>query len=98
MDDKMININVIVADRPYRLKVNAHEEGLVRAAAKDINKKVKEFQQAFSSKDKQDFLAMITLQNAVEGIKSGVAAASDSGPLNDKIEALDQLLTKFLSR
>ncbi|MCP4124665.1 MAG: cell division protein ZapA [Bacteroidetes bacterium] len=98
MDDKMININVIVADRPYRLKVNAQEEGMVRAAAKQINKKVKEFQQAFSSKDKQDFLAMITLQNAVEGIKKGGAAASDNSPLNDKIEDLDQLLTKFLAR
>jgi len=70
---------------------------LVRAAAKEINKKVKEFQQVFSSKDKQDFLAMITLQNAVEGIKNG-AATPNNGPLDGKLNDLDQLLTKFLSR
>ena len=94
----MINIKIVVADRPYRLKVNAKEEGLARAAAKEINSKVKEFQQAFNSKDKQDFLAMIALQNTVEALKAGKGTVGVDGQVVDKIEALDQLLTKFLSR
>ena len=96
MEDKMININVVIADRPYRLKVNADEEGTVREVAKDINKKVKEYQQNFSSKDKQDFLAMITLQNAVESAKSTISE-KESGPVNDRLNALDDMLSKFLS-
>lgn len=92
----MININVVLADRPYRLKVNAAEEGMVREVASKINKTVKEYQQLFSSKDKQDYLAMIALQNGVEGMKAGGDAAS--GPLSDKLNELDKLLSDHLSR
>lgn len=96
MDDKLININVMIADRPYRMKVSADEEGAVRAVAKEINTKVKQYQQAFSSKDKQDFLAMIALENAVEGSKVAVKVKVDE-PLNEKLDALDQLLQDHLS-
>lgn len=94
----MININVVVADRPYRLKVNAVEEEMVRAAAKDINQKVREYQQAFNSKDKQDYLAMIALQNTVEGYKAKQKAGVEDGPLEEKINTLDQLLSDFIAR
>jgi cell division protein ZapA len=97
MEDKMININVILADRPYRMKVNAAEEGMVREVAKEINKKVKEYQQSFSSKDKQDFLAMIALQNGVESVKAaGKGGISD--PVSHKLDELDKLLSRFLAR
>jgi cell division protein ZapA len=98
MDDRMININVVVADRPYRLKVNADEEGMIREAAKLINLKIKEYQQAFSSKDKQDYLAMIALQNTVEGMKTSGSKLDSNSPLHHKIDELDELLTQFLSR
>lgn len=98
MSDKMININVVVADRPYRLKVSVLEEEMVRAAAKDINAKVKAFQQSFNSKDKQDYLAMIALQNTVEGFKAKRSGGIDTGPLDDKINTLDKLLSDFISR
>lgn len=93
MSDKMININVTIADRPYRLKIDANEEAMVREAAKNINQKVKEFQLAFSTKDKQDFLAMIAILNTVEGMKGSVNA--ENNPLNDKIDELDKLLANF---
>jgi cell division protein ZapA len=95
MEDKMININVVLADRPYRLKVNADEEGMVREVAKKINKKVKEYQQHFSSKDKQDYLAMIALQNGVESAKGG---SGENNPLNQKLDELDKILSEHLSR
>ena len=94
----MININVVIADRPYRLKIKALEEQQVRDAAKQINKKVKEFQQVFNTKDKQDYLAMIALQNTVEGAKASSKTLSEDSPLHHKIEELDQLLTHFLNR
>ena len=96
MDDKLININVMIADRPYRMKVSADEEGAVRAVAKEINQKVKQYQQAFGSKDKQDFLAMIALENAVEGSKVAVKVKVDE-PLHEKLDILDQLLSEHLS-
>ena len=90
----MININVTIADRPYRLKIDALEEAMVREAAKRINQKVKEFQQAFTTKDKQDYLAMIAILNTVEGLK-GSADGAENSPLNQKIDELDQLLSTF---
>ena len=42
--DEMIHINVIIADRPYRLKVKPAEEEVVRNAARKINGQVLEFQ------------------------------------------------------
>ena len=95
MSDKMININVVIGDRPYRLKINAIEEAMVRKAAKGINQKLKEFQQSFNSKDKQDYLAMIALLNTVEGMKNANKKVVDEGPIGDKIDELDQLVSQF---
>ena len=55
MSDEM-HINVVIADRPYRLKIKPEEEETVRKAARTINDRVKEYQQAFLSKDKQELL------------------------------------------
>jgi cell division protein ZapA len=95
MSDKMININVIIGDRPYRLKINAIEESMVREAAKGINQKLRDFQQSYNSKDKQDYLAMIALLNTVEGMKNASKGVVDDGPIAEKIDELDQLVSQF---
>lgn len=87
-----MHINVVIADRPYRLKIKPEEEETVRKAARNINERVKEYQQAFLSKDKQDFLAMIALQNTVEALKYKEAAPEEGSPLAEKISTLEQLL------
>ena len=38
-----LNINVIVADRSYPMKVKPEEEEMVRNAAKEVNERIKEF-------------------------------------------------------
>lgn len=75
-----MHINVVIADRPYRLKIKPEEEETVRRAARVINDRVKEYQQAFLSKDKQDFLAMIALQNTVEALKYKESAPQEGSP------------------
>jgi cell division protein ZapA len=66
--DEIINVNVIIADRPYPLKIKRSEEENIRLAARDINEKVKQFQQAYAAKDKQDYLAMCTMMYAVDNL------------------------------
>jgi cell division protein ZapA (FtsZ GTPase activity inhibitor) len=95
LSDRMININVVIGDRPYRLKINAVEESMVREAAKGINQKLREFQQSYNSKDKQDYLAMIALLNTVEGMKNATKEVVSDGPLAEKIDELDQLISQF---
>lgn len=98
MSEELININVIIADRPYRLKIKPEEEEGIRAAAKRINEKVKEFQNVYEAKDKQDYLAMASILFAVEAhhTKQPAKAAVDPA-VAAKLEELNHHLTTLLS-
>jgi len=63
---ELIPINVIIADRNYRLKIKASDEELVRKTVKLINEKVFEFKNNFAGKDMQDYVSMVLLWFATE--------------------------------
>ena len=65
MDD-LISINVVLADRTYRLKIKPSDEEVVRKTVKLINDKILEFKTQFAGKDIQDYLAMVVLWVATE--------------------------------
>lgn len=88
----IININVIIADRPYPLKIKKSEEEDVRNAAKDINDKVKQFQQMYAAKDKQDYLAMSALMYAVQNIESQRIKNSNELNFENELSKLEQIL------
>lgn len=95
-DNNLININVQICDRPYRLKVKPEEEEVVRKAAKNISDRVKELQEQYAGKDKQDYLAMCALTLSVENRSvQSHQQHMDSELLND-IARMDALLTKAL--
>lgn len=88
----IININVIIADRPYPLKIKKSEEEGVRKAAKEINEKVKQFQQVYAAKDKQDYLAMSALMYAVQNIDSQNKAKLDRANFENELNSIEKLL------
>lgn len=92
----MININVIIADRPYRLKIKPAEEEHVRKAAREINDKVKEFQNTYEAKDKQDYLAMCALLYGVELMNQENKTVIHDSSFAEKLDELDNILTEFL--
>lgn len=99
MSNESININVIVADRPYRLKVKPEDEVTVRKAAKLIKDKMKELQKQYEVKDKQDFLAMSALMFAVETLNTKKPTQNTQNThtnLTDKLNQLDGILTEFV--
>ncbi len=51
-----ISIKINIADRVYPLKVNMEEEEIIRRAAKLINDRIKEYQENYAVRDKQDLL------------------------------------------
>ena len=51
-----ISIKINIADRVYPLRVNMEEEEVIRRAAKIINDRIKEFQDNYAVRDKQDLL------------------------------------------
>lgn len=88
----IININVIIADRPYPLKIKKSEEEDVRSAAREINEKVKQYQQVYAAKDKQDYLAMSALMYAVQHIENQKKTKDESSHFEEELSKLENTL------
>ncbi|MDR2801871.1 MAG: cell division protein ZapA [Prevotellaceae bacterium] len=62
MEEDTISIRIAVADRPYQLRQPAAKEEQIRAAAKQVNDRVMQYQQRYVQQDAQDALAINALQ------------------------------------
>ncbi|MDB4538874.1 MAG: cell division protein ZapA [Saprospiraceae bacterium] len=92
-----LNITVLIAGRPYPLRIKAGDEHTIRKIVKDVNEKINKFQLTYIKKDKQDCLAMTLLTYAVDFHKAQTDKEMTPGAdLSDKIHQLDGLLDSFL--
>jgi cell division protein ZapA len=66
MSEVLIPLNLVIADRTYRVKINPKDEEVVRRTAKTINDKLIEFKTVFAGKDMQDYIAMVLVWFATE--------------------------------
>ena len=90
-------ITILIAGRPYPLKIKATDEAAIRRIVQEVNEKVNRFQLNYTNKDKQDFLAMTTLTYAVDMHKMAqTIAATENTELSDKLSHLDELLNAVL--
>ena len=69
---ELIPINIAIADRTYRLKLQPEDEEVVRKTVKLINEKIVEFKTAFAGKDIQDYISMVLIWLATEQTQSAV--------------------------
>ena len=65
-----ISVKINIADRVYPLKIDTEEEEIIRRAAKLINDRIKEYQENYAVKDKQDLLSMCVLHYATASLKA----------------------------
>lgn len=93
-----ISIKINIADRVYPLKVNIEEEEIIRRAAKVINDRIKEYQDNYAVRDKQDLLSMCVLHYATTTLKAEQKVMYEDSNITDKVHQLDQLLTDFFSK
>ena len=92
------HISVIIADRPYRLKIsNETEEIEFRRAGDFINEKIKEYANHFAFRDKQDLLAMVVLQFAVDVVRSE-ESSNYQQVLGEKLSELEKMLDDYLKK
>lgn len=89
---ELIPINVIIANRPYPLKIKAEEEEIIRQAVKQINEKIREWEHLYSAKDKQDFLTMIALTTMVENVSLKNQLQESEALLAQQLEHIVRLL------
>ena len=69
--EELIPVNILIADRTYRLKIDPADEEMVRKTASLINDKITEFKTNFAGKDMQDYVSMALLWFATEQTQSG---------------------------
>ena len=93
-----ISIKINIADRVYPLKVNMEEEEIIRRAAKLINDRIKEYQENYAVRDKQDLLSMAVLHYATSLLKAEKKVMVEDTDVADKVYQLDHLLSEFFSR
>ena len=67
----LIPINIVIADRTYRIKTNAENEEVIRKTLKVINDKVIEYKTQFAGKDMQDYIAMVIIWYATLAAEKG---------------------------
>lgn len=93
-----ISIKINIADRVYPLKVNTEEEEIIRRAAKLINDRIKELQESYAVRDKQDLLSMCVLHYATSTLKAEQKVMHEDTEVAEKVYQLDELLTDFFSK
>jgi len=94
--EQLIPVNIVIADRTYRLKIEVDEEELVRKTAKLINEKILEFKNQFAGKDMQDYVSMALIWFATEQNKTGQALIQQK-EISEKLSSLETFLDKALT-
>lgn len=92
----LITINVVLADRTYRLKIKPGDEEVVRKTVKLINDKILEFKTQFAGKDVQDYLAMVVLWVATEQAFA-TANVINHQEISSQLSYLENLVQKVIA-
>ncbi|MCA1762769.1 MAG: cell division protein ZapA [Cryomorphaceae bacterium] len=89
-----LSIKVTIAGRIYPISVNAEEEEMVRKAAQEVDTDIKNLQENYAVKDKQDLLAMTALQLAT---KLQQVDTTKSNPVQSKdLDKLEKIVDSML--
>ena len=96
MSEKL-KIKLSIANRVYPLTIEANQEEGLRKAAKHIEAMIKQFEQSYSVRDKQDVLAMCALQFASQVEQKTIDKDNVSEHVESKLIALNEVLQSHLS-
>lgn len=95
MSEKL-KIKLSIGNRVYPLTIEASQEEGLRKAAKNIETMLKQFEQSYSVRDKQDVLAMCALQFASQVEQKSIDKANVNEHIEEKLNALNDLLHSSL--
>ncbi len=92
---ELIPVNIVIADRNYRLRIEPKDEEMVRKTAALINDKITEFKTNLAGKDMQDYVSMVLLWFATEQNQSGIELVKWE-EASQKLAALERQLDRAL--
>lgn len=96
MSQALIPINIIIADRSYRLKIQQEDEEIVRRTIKTLNEKILDYKTNFAGKDMQDYVSMVLLWFATEQQKPTPEYISDTESA-ERLVKIEELIDRALS-
>lgn len=97
MSEKL-KIKISIADRVYPLTVDYNQEEGLRAASKKIDAMIKQFEESYAVRDKQDVLAMCALQFASQVEQKQIDKNEDYNESLDRLEKINEVLAHYLSK
>ena len=97
MDEKL-KIKISIADRVYPLTVDFQQEEGLRSASKKIDVMIKQFEENYAVRDKQDVLAMCALQFASQVEQKQLDKSADVETTLARLEKMNEKLDGFLSK
>lgn len=89
-----VSLKIAIAGRTYPLTVKKEDESMVLQVAASINDKVKEFEQNYAVRDKQDLLAMTALNLLV----AQQHTPKKSPELEKELNQLDLFVSDYLQK
>ena len=99
MENK-IKIKVKIADRIYPLTIRPEQEEAIRLSVKKIDQMIKQLEQSYAVRDKQDVLAMCSLRYATKLIQKNnfddVKNKENLKKLSNINELIKEHITNFL--
>ncbi len=98
MDKEKLLVTVNIADRNYKLRIEREEEETLRQAVKLIEDKSKEYSTVYAYKDRQDLLAMVSLEYMIELVKMRKDAKYINEGFSDKLMEIDNFFSEILSK
>ena len=88
-------ITISIAGRNYPLNVPAAEEETLRNVGKQIEVMIKDFEQNFDVRDKQDALAMCALKLGTNAEVSVITNEKNINASNERLMKINQLLEEL---
>ncbi|HPR30672.1 MAG TPA: cell division protein ZapA [Prolixibacteraceae bacterium] len=93
--DELLSINITIADRRYPMRIKRNDEEKIRKAVKLINERILQYQDRYSGKDVQDFLAMASLQFVLQTLET--IEQSEVDPVIQQIGEINRELIGYLT-
>ncbi|HQV36525.1 MAG TPA: cell division protein ZapA [Flavobacterium sp.] len=97
MNEKL-KIKLSIADRVYPLTVDPSQEEGLRSASKKIDVMIKQFEQNYAVRDKQDVLAMCALQFASQLEQKQIEKTEDNQESLERLKKINDLLANYLEK
>ena len=96
MSEKL-SIKINIANRLYPMKVNKESEEHIRLAAKNIDERIKFYENNYEINDKQDLLAMCLIEFATKIKSQSHNYKKERSDISDDLNQINNILSEKLS-